>query len=60
MVSTVGNIEATAEDERTVRLVSSVPDPKLPTMDVYLVPKHIWEPIATDYDAATQYAADDG
>ena len=60
MVSTVGNIEATAEDERTVRLVSSVPDPKLPTMDVYLVPQHIWEPIATDYDAATQYAADDG
>jgi peptide/nickel transport system substrate-binding protein len=60
MVSTVGNIEATAEDERTVRLVSSVPDPKLPTMDVYLVPQHIWEPIATDYDTATQYAADDG
>ena len=29
-------------------------------MDVYLVPQHIWEPIATDYDAATQYAADDG
>ena len=60
MVSTVANIEATAEDERTVRLVSSVPDPKLPTMDVYLVPQHIWEPIATDYDAATQYAAEDG
>ena len=59
MVSTVANIEATAEDERTVRLVSSVPDPKLPTMDIYLVPQHIWEPIATDYDAATQYAADD-
>ncbi len=60
MISTVANIEATVIDERTVELVSSVPDPKLPTMDVYLVPKHIWEPIATDYDAATQYAADDG
>ncbi len=60
MISTVANIEATVVDERTVQLVSSVPDPKLPTMDVYLVPKHIWEPIATDYDAATQYAADDG
>ena len=60
MVSTVANIEATAEDERTVRLVSAVPDPKLPTMDVYLVPQHIWEPIAADYDATTQYAADDG
>jgi peptide/nickel transport system substrate-binding protein len=29
-------------------------------MDVYLVPQHIWEPVATDYDAATQYAAEDG
>jgi peptide/nickel transport system substrate-binding protein len=60
MISTVANIEATVIDDRTVQLVSSVPDPKLPTMDVYLVPQHIWEPMATDYDAATQYAADDG
>jgi peptide/nickel transport system substrate-binding protein len=60
MVSTVANIEATAVDDRTLELTSSVPDPKLPTMDVYLLPQHIWEPIATDYDAATQYAADDG
>jgi peptide/nickel transport system substrate-binding protein len=58
--STVQNIEATAEDERTVRLVSAVPDPKLPTMDMYLVPQHVWEPIATDYDATTQYTAEDG
>ncbi len=60
MFSTVQNIEATVIDERTVQITSSVPDPKLPTMDVYLVPQHIWEPIATDYDAATQYAAEDG
>jgi peptide/nickel transport system substrate-binding protein len=60
MISTVANIEATAVDDLTLELTSSVPDPKLPTMDVYLVPQHIWEPIATDYDAATQYAADDG
>jgi peptide/nickel transport system substrate-binding protein len=60
MISTVQNIEATVVDERTVQITSSVPDPKLPTMDVYLVPQHVWEPIATDYDAATQYAADDG
>lgn len=57
MISTVGNLDATVIDERTVQITSSVPDPKLPTMDVYLVPKHIWEPIATDYDAATQYDA---
>ncbi|HEY4606389.1 MAG TPA: ABC transporter substrate-binding protein, partial [Acidimicrobiia bacterium] len=60
MVSTVGNLDATVIDERTVQITSSVPDPKLPTMDVYLVPQHIWEPIATDYDAATQYDALDG
>ena len=23
--------------------MSSVPDPKLPTMDVYILPEHIWE-----------------
>lgn len=60
MISIVANLEATVIDERTVQITSAVPDPKLPTMDVYLVPKHIWEPIATDYDAATQYAAEDG
>jgi peptide/nickel transport system substrate-binding protein len=60
MISTVVNIEATVIDDRTVQLTSSVPDPKLPTMDVYLVPPHVWEPIATDYDATTQYDALDG
>ena len=55
MISTVQNLEATAVDELTVQITSSVPDPKLPIMDIYLVPPHIWEPIATDYDAATQY-----
>jgi peptide/nickel transport system substrate-binding protein len=29
-------------------------------LDVYLVPQHVWEPIATDYDEATQYDALDG
>lgn len=60
MISTIENLDATVVDERTVRITSSIPDPKLPTMDVYLVPKHIWEPIATDYDAATQYDGLDG
>ncbi|HVR80189.1 MAG TPA: ABC transporter substrate-binding protein [Acidimicrobiia bacterium] len=58
--STVGNLDAVVIDERTVEVTSSVPDPKLPTLDVYLVPQHVWEPIATDYDAATQYDALDG
>ena len=37
-----GNLTATAPDPTTVVLKSSVPDPKLPTMDVYILPKHIW------------------
>ena len=41
--ATTVNLDATAIDDRTVQIVSSVPDPKLPTMDVYIVPKHIWE-----------------
>jgi peptide/nickel transport system substrate-binding protein len=60
MASTVGNLDAVVIDERTVEVTSSVPDPKLPTLDVYLLPKHVWEPIATDYDEATQYDALDG
>ncbi|MGH3135358.1 MAG: ABC transporter substrate-binding protein [Gaiellaceae bacterium] len=46
-LSTVQNITAKAIDERTVELTSSVNDPKLPIMDVYILPKHIWE----KYDA---------
>ena len=37
---------------------SSVPDPKLPTMDVYIVPKHIYEPL--DAEAILEYDAMDG
>ena len=36
------NLTATAPDPHTVVIKSSVPDPKLPTMDVYILPKHIW------------------
>ena len=44
---TIDNVVATAPDATTVKIVSAVPDPKLPTMDVYILPKHIWE----KYDA---------
>ena len=40
--ATTANITATAPDPTTVVLKSSVDDPKLPTMDVYILPKHIW------------------
>ena len=53
--SVTANLTATVVDERTVTITSSVPDPKLPTMDVYIVPKHIWEKLSAEdvptYDA---------
>lgn len=59
-ISTTVNLDAEAVDERTVRITSSVPDPKLPNMDVYLVPRHIWEPVATDAEAIVGYDGLDG
>jgi peptide/nickel transport system substrate-binding protein len=53
--ATTVNLDATVIDDRTVEVTSSVPDPKLPMLDVYIVPKHIWEAPAADdvtaYDA---------
>jgi peptide/nickel transport system substrate-binding protein len=59
-ISTTQNLTATVIDDRTVEIVSAVPDPKLPTMDVYLLPKHIWEPVATDAEAVATYDGLDG
>jgi peptide/nickel transport system substrate-binding protein len=56
--ATTGNLTATAVDDRTVQIVTSVPDPKLPTMDVYILPKHIWEAQAAG--DITTYPAEDG
>ena len=56
--STTGNITASAPNPRTVVLRSSVPDPKLPTMDVYIVPKHIYAKISKKN--LSKYAAQDG
>jgi peptide/nickel transport system substrate-binding protein len=42
------NLEAEATDATTLVIRSSVPDPKLPQMDVYILPKHIWEPLGED------------
>jgi peptide/nickel transport system substrate-binding protein len=56
--SVVANLTATAPDPNTVVIHSSVSDPKLPTMDVYILPKHIWE--KQDAKAITKYDALDG
>jgi peptide/nickel transport system substrate-binding protein len=60
-VATTGNLTATAIDDRTVEIVTAEPDPRLPTMDAYILPRHIWEPVAsgTPRDLRT-YPADDG
>jgi peptide/nickel transport system substrate-binding protein len=46
-IATVGALSAEVVDERTVTITSEVPDPKLPMLEIYIVPKHIWEPQAT-------------
>ncbi len=57
-VSTTANLDAQVIDERTVEITSSVPDPKLPVMDVYIVPKHIYEQY--DAEAIYEYDGQDG
>ncbi|MEZ5255369.1 MAG: ABC transporter substrate-binding protein [Ilumatobacteraceae bacterium] len=56
--STVANLDAVVVDDRTVEITSSVPDPKLPSMPAYIVPKHVYE--ALDADAVADYDGLDG
>ena len=53
--ATTVNLDAEAKDDTTLVVKSKVPDPKLPTMDIYLLPKHIWGKMSADergkYDA---------
>ena len=55
--SITANLDATVIDDRTVKITSSVPDPKLPIMDVYIVPEHVWGPVA-EGDVTTYEALD--
>ncbi|MCU1429743.1 MAG: transporter substrate-binding protein [Actinomycetia bacterium] len=43
--STIAHITAKVIDPTHLSLTSSIPDPKLPIMDVYIVPKHIYEKV---------------
>lgn len=45
-ISSVENLTAEVVDERTVTITSSIPDPKLPMLEIYVGPKHVWEPVA--------------
>ncbi len=56
--STVANLTAKAIDDKTVEITSSVPDPKLPTMDAYILPEHVWGKL--DAKAITKVPGTDG
>ena len=58
--ATVANITAEATDGTTLVLTSSVPDPKLPIMDVYVVPKHVYEDLDADALSAHEAIDDPG
>lgn len=49
------NLTAVVIDDRTVEITTSVPDPGFPNFGILIYPKHIWEPVATDADAAATY-----
>jgi peptide/nickel transport system substrate-binding protein len=46
--STTGNLDAVVIDERTVEITSSEPDPRLPSMDAYIVPEHVYADLSAD------------
>jgi peptide/nickel transport system substrate-binding protein len=52
------NLTAEAPDPTTLVVRSSVPDPKLPVMDVYILPKHIWGKL--NPDERDKYDGEDG
>ena len=56
--ATTVNLDAEATDDTTLVVKSKVPDPKLPTMDVYILPKHIWGKM--NADERGKYDATDG
>lgn len=59
-ISATQNLDAVVVDDRTLQVTSSVPDPKLPEVGAYILPRHIWEEHATDGEAIVGYEALDG
>jgi len=47
-ISITANLTAKVVDANTLELTSSVPDPRLPNLGVYIIPKHIYEKISAD------------
>ena len=47
-VSITANLTATVVDANTLEIKTSVPDPRLPALGVYIIPKHIYEKVSAD------------
>ncbi len=56
----LAGVTAEALDDRTVRITTAEPEATMPSMDTWIVPRHIWEPVATDAEAVTTYDGLDG
>lgn len=47
-ISTTANLTATVVDENTLEIKTSEPDPRLPSLGVYVIPKHIYEKVSAE------------
>ncbi|MEP7203416.1 MAG: ABC transporter substrate-binding protein [Ilumatobacteraceae bacterium] len=56
-ISITANLTATVVDDSTLQITTSVPDPRLPALGVYIIPKHIYEKVSAD--DMTNYEATD-
>jgi peptide/nickel transport system substrate-binding protein len=56
-VSITANLTAKVVDANTLEVTTSVPDPRLPALGAYIIPKHIYEKVSAD-DMPT-YTAED-
>ena len=47
-ISITGNLTATIVDANTLQIKTSVPDPRLPALGAYILPKHIYEKVSAE------------
>jgi peptide/nickel transport system substrate-binding protein len=58
--SITANLTAEALDPTTLRVTSSVKDPRLPAIPMYVVPKHVYETVSADDMASHDATKDPG
>ena len=56
-ISITANLTATVVDANTLEIKTSVPDPRLPALGAYIIPKHVYEKVSAD--DMPNYAAED-